>query len=191
MTAYMPSELIGILMDIDEEAVLELGTSRRYSIVIVGGSALMLSRLTSRNATHDIDYLRADSALSGILDRHHQLSSQVQVYADRLPQGFEGRLVRIPLDTEAIDYLCPSAEDLAVMKLYSWREQDQLDLLSTEMLKELDMDLLDRIVHSENEAKAAALTPLLYRQMVETFDKEFKPRAEKRIRKLSKHWRLG
>ena len=67
MNEYGSTDLMRILLEIDEEVLLELGSARRYSVVVVGGSALMLSRLTGRNATHDIDYLRADEAKASAL----------------------------------------------------------------------------------------------------------------------------
>jgi hypothetical protein len=126
-----------------------------------------------------VDVLRADEAIQKVLVRHRQFNTQVQVYADRLPKGFEGRLVRIPLETTVVDFFRPSTEDLAVMKLYSWRKQDQIDLTSPEMLAELDFDLLDHLVHDEDEAKASSLTSLVYRKMVEVYEREYRPKAVK------------
>ena len=130
MNTFSQERLKNLLLEIDEEIELEIGAGKRYSIVIVGGAAFMLSNLTDRNATHDVDVLRADKAVQGVLARHRQFNTQVQVYADKLPKGFEERLVRIP-----IDFFRPSTEDLAVMKLYSWRKQDQIDLTSPKMVE--------------------------------------------------------
>ena len=179
MGAFSQERLRDLLLEIDEEVELEVGTGGRYSVVIVGGAAFMLADLTSRNVTHDVDVLRADEAIQGVLARHRQLNTQVQVYADRLPKGFEGRLARIPIETVAVDFFRPSTEDLAVMKLYSWRKQDQIDLTSAEMLAKLDFDLLDRLVYDDSEAKASSLTSLTYRKMVEVYEREFKPKAAK------------
>ena len=65
------------------------------------------------------------------------------------------------------------------MKLYSWRKQDQIDLTSLEMLAELDLGLLERLIYDENEAKASSLTSLTYRKMVEVYEREYKPKATK------------
>lgn len=179
MGAFSQERLRDLLLEIDEEVELEVGAEERYSIVIVGGAAFMLADLTGRNATHDVDVLRADEAIKDVLARHRQLNTQVQVYADRLPKGFGERLVKIPIETAAVDFFRPSTEDLAVMKLYSWRKQDQIDLTSAEMLAKLDFDLLDHLVYDENEAKASSLTSLVYRKMVEVYEREFKPKAAK------------
>ncbi len=185
MAGLTSGELRRILKEIDEEAILELGVGSRYSMVLAGGAAFVLSNLTSRNVT-DVDVLRADGALLGIIARHRQLDFQVGIYADRIPRGFESRLVRIPLDVSAVDFYRPSTEDLAVMKLYSWRKQDQIDLLSPEMLAVIDMGLLERLVYDEDEAKASAIAPLVYRNMVGTYEEVFKPKARWALRKLGK-----
>ena len=65
------------------------------------------------------------------------------------------------------------------MKLYSWRRQDQIDLTSPKMLAELDLDLLERLIYDENEAKASSLTSLAYRRMVEVYEREYRPKAAK------------
>ena len=179
MNTYSQERLRELLLEIDEEVELEVGLGKRHSVVIVGGAAFMLANLTGRNATHDVDVLRADEAIQGVLAQHRQLNTQVQVYADRLPRGFESRLVRIPLETTMVDFYRPSAEDLAVMKLYSWRKQDQIDLTSQEMLAKLNLDLLDHLVHDEDEAKASSLTSLAYRKMVDVYEQEYRPKAAK------------
>lgn len=188
MNTYSQKRLKELLLEIDEEVELEVGLGKRYSIVIVGGAAFMLANLTDRNATHDVDVLRTDDAIQGVLARHRQLNTQVQVYADRLPKGFEERLVRIPLETATVDFFRPSAEDLAVMKLYSWRRQDQIDLTGPEMLAELDFNLLERLIYDENEARASSLTSLSYRKMVEVYEREYKPKAAKLAARAASKW---
>lgn len=188
MNTYSQERLRELLLEIDEEVELEVGLGMRYSVVIVGGAAFMLANLTDRNATHDVDVLRTDDAIQGVLARHRQLNTQVQVYADRLPKGFEERLVRIPLETATVDFFRPSAEDLAVMKLYSWRKQDQIDLTGPEMLAELDFNLLERLIYDENEARASSLTSLSYRKMVEVYEREYKPKAAKLTARAASKW---
>ena len=48
-----------------------------------------------------------------------------------------------------------------------------------EMLAELDLGLLERLVYDENETKASSLTSLTYRKMVEVYEREYKPKATK------------
>ena len=182
---YSNERLRELLQEIDEEVELEVGSGRRYSVVIVGGAAFMLAHLTDRNATHDVDVLRADEAIHDVLARHRQLNAQVQVYADRLPKGFEGRLVRIPVETSTVDFFRPCAEDLAVMKLYSWRKQDQIDLMSHGLLTALDFDLLDSLVYDEDEAMASSLTSHAYQKMLEVYEKEYRPKAIKLAKKTA------
>lgn len=164
------SDLEQLLRGIDEEAALTLGPQvQPVSVVIVGGSALMLRNLTSRPATHDVDVLAADSAVSQILARYPAVNGMVSAHADEIPYNFEDRLVRILPDTRAIAYLTPSLEDLAIMKLYAWRPNDEADLTSPAVLEALNWELLDHLVFDEDEAKAAALVERRYREMVDVY----------------------
>ena len=176
---YNWEELRSILIDVDEEAYFELGNEIQYEVVIVGGCALLLSRLSSRTLTRDIDTLLVDERLKSIMQKHPEINSQAEVYRDRLPAGFGSRLLVIPLETKTITYLRPSNEDLAVMKLYSWRKQDKDDLLNPAMLGQLNRNLLERLIYDESEAKASSNAMLLYSRMTETFEKDFLLRARR------------
>ena len=62
---YGKGKLRELLLSIDEEATLLLGTSgQRYPIVIVGGSAFLLHDLTSR--PNDIEDLESPAMLDAI-----------------------------------------------------------------------------------------------------------------------------
>lgn len=59
MSDYGKDALKRLLLRIDEEAYLELGIlSPRPKIVIAGGSALLLSDLTARMVTYNVDKQR-------------------------------------------------------------------------------------------------------------------------------------
>jgi len=177
--AFTAEDIRETLLQIDEEAAIELGRSATFEMVIVGGSVLLLSQLSPRAFTRDIDALAYDDVLEGVVARHLEVNSQVKVYADRLPKGFAGRLVPLPVETQVVAFLRPSNEDLAVMKLYSWRKQDQQDLLCAQMLRGLDRGLLEELIYGENEAKASSNTILMYERMVDTYERRFLPRAAK------------
>ncbi|MBQ9020542.1 MAG: hypothetical protein IJ113_00805 [Eggerthellaceae bacterium] len=181
--ALATENLIEILREIDEEATLELGESRRFQMIIVGGCALILSQLTQRTITRDIDALRCDASLAEIVARHLEVNTQVGVYADRLPAGFEGRLVRLPVESQIVDFYRPSNEDLAVMKLYSWRRQDRDDLLNESMLCSLDWSCLEKLIYGPGEAKASCGTKLVYERMVKTYEQDFLPHAARNARR--------
>ena len=65
---YGRERLVELLLTMDEEATLLLGTDgRRFPVVIVGGSAFLLHDLTNRPTTHDVDVLSCHAALRGVL----------------------------------------------------------------------------------------------------------------------------
>lgn len=143
----------------------------RFPVVIVGGSAFMLRDLTKRPATHDIDILQADGHVKNILFRYRMINSAVSAYMDQIPYNFEDRLVELPLECKAIQWLTPSLEDLVVMKLYAWRSNDEEDITSEAVLGNIDWTLLDYLVRSEDEAKASALSERRYREMVFIYER--------------------
>lgn len=168
---YGKERLVELLLTMDEEATLLLGTdSQRFPVVIVGGSAFLLHDLTNRPATHDVDVLSCHAALRGVLANYSAVNQAVAAYADQIPYNFEDRLLRLNLPTETIDFLTPSVEDLAVMKLYGWRPNDQQDLESPAMLDAIDWEKLDRLVSDPDEAMASALSPRRYREMTSVYE---------------------
>ena len=171
MEEYGKERLVELLLTIDEEATLLLGgQGKRYPVVIVGGSAILLHDLTNRPTTHDIDVLSCHAALRDVLANYAAVNGAVAAYADQIPFNFEDRLVRLDLPTETVDFMTPSIEDLAVMKLYGWRPNDQQDLESPAMLDAIDWDKLDRLVRDPDEAAASALSPRRYREMVGIYE---------------------
>ena len=53
--------LTKLLLDLDEEARLVFGClEEKMTLVIVGGSAFILNRITKRAVTHDVDILSVD-----------------------------------------------------------------------------------------------------------------------------------
>ena len=167
---YTRENLRKLLLTIDEEASLALEHECRYPVVIVGGSAFLLHDLTNRPTTHDIDVLSCHEAVRGVLANYRMVNSAVSEYLDEIPYNFEDRLVRIDIPTRTVDFLTPSLEDLAVIKLYGWRPNDQQDLESPAVLKSLDWDLMDRLVHATDKAAASALSPRRYAEMAAVDD---------------------
>ncbi|MCF0230686.1 MAG: hypothetical protein HUJ63_00055, partial [Enterococcus sp.] len=140
------------------------------TVVIVGGSAFILRNLTSRAVTHDIDILISDQLVSKTMSNYPNMNKRVATFMDQIPYNFEDRLQKIDLPTKSINFVTPSNEDLAVMKLYSWRPNDIEDLTNPEFLRVLDWDLLDTLIYSENEAIASALVERRYKEMVSIYE---------------------
>ena len=168
---YGKERLTKLLLAIDEEATLLLGDqNERFPVIIVGGSAFLMHDLTNRPTTHDVDVLSCHAALRTILANYAAVNGSVAAYADHIPYNFEDRLVKLELPTKTIDFITPSVEDLAVMKLYGWRPNDQQDLTSEAMLDAIDWQKLDRLVYDPDEAMASALSPRRYREMVGVYE---------------------
>lgn len=169
---YGKDRLVELLLSIDEEATLLLNetNSYRYSVVIVGGSAFMLNELTNRPATHDIDVLAYHDDLREVLSKYRAVNSAVSAYIDQIPYNFESRLTKLELPTSTVDFYTPSVEDLAIMKLYGWRPNDQQDLESPQVLEKIDWKQMDYLVYDSDEACASALSPRRYREMIATYE---------------------
>lgn len=168
---YGKEELLSMLAKIDQEASLTFGTvAKKLPVVIVGGSAFLLHDLTNRPTTRDVDVLAHDDALRDILSNYHAVNAAVTAYIDQVPYNFEERLVHIDLKTETVEFLTPSFEDLAIMKLYGWRPNDQVDLENPAFLERVDWDALDNLVYNPDEARASALSDRRYKEMVSTYE---------------------
>lgn len=168
---YGKERIVDLLLTIDEEVALLFGAAgQRYPVVIVGGSAFLLHDLTNRPTTHDVDVLSYHAALRGVLSNYTAVNGSVVAYVDQVPYNFEERLVSLDLPTKAVDFMTPSIEDLAVMKLYGWRPSDQQDLESPAMLDAIDWNALDRLVYDPGEAQASILSPRRYREMVSIYE---------------------
>ena len=142
------------LLDIDEEAELEIGPrGDRPSVVLVGGSAFMLNDLTNRSVTHD-------------MDRYPEVNGMAVAYCDQMPFNYEDRLIPLDIGARFIRYFTPSLEDLAVMKLYAYRPNDIVDLHSQAFVDRLDWGLLERLIFDEGEALASSPSERSYQEMV-------------------------
>lgn len=152
-------ELLAKLIRADEDAFFaDIGRNgAKVSVVIVGGSALLLHDLSAKQVTKDVDVYAAEESVRSILYADPDFNAQCQAFCSCLPYNSKDRLLRAPIDTMAIDYLTPSLEDLAVMKLYRWEEPDRIDLTAPEFLEKLDWDLLDRLVNDPDEAAASRI----------------------------------
>lgn len=160
------------LLSIDEEASLTFGQpSRKFDVVIAGGSAFMLHDITKRPVTHDIDILSMDRRLAEIISHYPEVNGAMSAFLDCIPYNYEDRLIELPLVTNAIRYYTPSLEDLAVMKLYAWRPNDISDLTSREFLDRIDWDILHHLIFDPEEARASSPSDRLYGELIAAYQK--------------------
>lgn len=163
------AELIEKILRLDEEVYFSgvIPPGKRASIVIVGASALLLCDLSYKQVTKDVDVLEVENTIREFLVSDGDFNTHCSTFARCLPYNYEDRLVKMELDTYIIDVFVPSIEDITVMKLHRWEKPDVVDLTSPEFLSQLNWDLLDHLITSDNEAIASRIAEL-------TRDNEFK-----------------
>lgn len=141
------------------------------SVVVVGGAAFQLLGLTKRNTTHDIDILVASESMNETMPIFKEsVNDDVSVFMDSLPYNFEDRLTKFDTGAPGLTVYIPSIEDLAVMKLYGMRPNDEDDLTSEAFLEKIDWDQLDYLVYDENEAAASQLSNRRLKEMRKSYE---------------------
>lgn len=145
-------ELIERLKRLDEDASLLYDDNNRFRLVIVGGGALILLEAIDR-ATLDIDALSVSRELMPLLERY-DINAQVTAYINNFPYNYEDRLHKLDIESRKIDFYTTSLEDIVIAKLCSYRDTDRQDVISPEVIKALDWDLLEKLATDEDELKA-------------------------------------
>ena len=175
MKDYTKRDLIDVLLALDEEVALGLGTAEEadgwYQLVFIGGSGLLLGNLTTRTVTRDIDTFSIPHELQPYTDNYELINNRAAIFEYAIPYNYPDRLIELDLPTKAIKFFRPSNEDLAVMKLYALRDHDLDDLHSPQFVRELDWNLMDYLVYDKDEAQASALSEHGYRMMKNAYEK--------------------
>jgi hypothetical protein len=169
-------ELLDRLKRLDEDADLLFDDDRRYHLIIVGGSALILLECISR-ATHDIDALEASYEIMELLDKY-DINCNVKTYMNHFPFNYEDRLKPLPIHGKKVDFYTASLEDIVVAKLYSFRYTDQTDVESPEIINRLNWSELERLATADDEAHASALNERNYADFRANYDvyvRRFRP----------------
>ena len=167
MNGFMKDELFKRLIRLDEDADLMFDDDKRFSMVIVGGSALILLEVISR-ATSDIDALYVSSEIIELLERY-DINSAVSTFINNFPYNYYDRLVELHKGRK-IDFYSASLEDIVIAKLYSGRDKDRQDITSKNVLEKLDWAILEELAISENEARASALNEFRYNEFKSNYD---------------------
>ncbi len=160
--------LIQRLRELDEEASLRFGLAERLSLIIVGGSALVLMEYIARG-THDIDAMEASRQLEDLL-ADYDINMNVQTYINNFPYNYLDRVKPLPFKGKIIDFYTASLEDIVVAKLYSYRDKDYEDVCSPRVLQAIDWERLHFLATSDDEAKASALNEYRYREFLSRFE---------------------
>lgn len=124
-------------------------------LALVGGCAV-LALAGGGEATRDVDALRTDSLLAlerklgesawTALCQELELNTRSDMFLAHLPQDWEQRAILHPrLSKGSIRLFTPSAEDLAVMKLFRLNSKDAADIKTLAGLPGFDPSLLRRL----------------------------------------------
>ena len=160
--------MIERLKRVDEDADLMFDDDSRFSMIIVGGGALILLNKITR-ATQDIDVIEVSHEIYSLLEKY-DINCNVQAYSSNFPYNFEDRIVKLQIESRKIDFYCASLEDIVISKLHSNRDTDRQDVLSPGVIQALDWDILDHLARSEDEAKANSLNERSYSDFLADYE---------------------
>lgn len=168
MDGLAREDLLERLDRLDEDADLLFDDGRRFQMVIVGGSALILLNTITR-ATHDIDVLEVSPEIRGLLEKY-DINSRVATYVNNFPYNYIDRVVPVAAGGRRIDFYTASLEDIVVAKLYSVRDSDWQDIIDERTLAALNWDRLEHLATAEDEARASALNDRNYADFKASYD---------------------
>ena len=167
MDGFFKEDLLERLARLDEDADLLFDDDRRFRLVIVGGSALILLETITR-ATHDIDALDASPEIVGLLEKY-DINTRVGTFINNFPYNYDERLIPVRLDGRRIDFYTASLEDIVIAKLYSGRATDMQDIIDPRVIAQIDWERLEHLATAENEAKASALNEFRYAEFLDNY----------------------
>jgi hypothetical protein len=165
--SFFKEDLLERLDRLDEDADLLFDDDRRFRLVIVGGSALILLETITR-ATSDIDALDVSPEIVDLLEKY-DINTRVGTFINNFPYNYDERLVPVRLAGRRIDFYTASLEDIVIAKLYSGRATDVQDIIDPNVLREIDWDRLEHLATAEDEAKASALNETRYKEFLDSY----------------------
>ena len=160
-------DILERLDKMDMEAFVTLDTPYMYRMIIVGGSGLVLLETITR-ATQDIDTLDASMDIRPLLEKYGA-NLMVSAYMNNFPYNFEDRLRKLPVGGRKINFYTASLEDIVIAKLFSSRPKDRQDLVSEEVLRGIDWDVLRHLALDDDEIKASVLNERIYQDFLHDY----------------------
>lgn len=167
----------GLDMDFSEYLSRNSISCTEQEAVITGGSALVLYGCLEK-ATLDIDFIELSSVLDKYLIQRQDkvFNSASQVFLYHFPEDFLDRSVPIDTGDTKIRFSLVSLEDLVVSKLPSYRDKDISDIRNTEVVRRLDLDLLDRLVREKAQYAINKTAESILRAVYSEYRKDIKPK---------------
>ena len=153
-------DILERLDKMDMEAFVTIETPHMYKMIIVGGSGLVLLGTITR-ATADIDTIEASPEIRSLLEKYGA-NMQVSAFLPNFPYNYLDRVQKLPVGGRRIEFYTASLEDIIIAKLFSDRPQDRQDLISDEVLRCIDWNMLHYLATDENEVKAVVLNERRY-----------------------------
>lgn len=138
-------------------------------MIIVGGSGLVLLGTITR-ATADIDTIEASPEIRSLLEKYGA-NMQVSAFLPNFPYNYLDRVQKLPVSGRRIEFYTASLEDIVIAKLFSDRPQDKQDLISDEVLRCIDWNMLHYLATDENEVKAVVLNERRYLDFLHDYKK--------------------
>ena len=169
MEGFLKEDLMERLARLDEDVDLLFDDDRRFNMVIVGGSALILLEKITR-ATLDIDALDVSHEIIPLLEKY-DINTHVGTFINNFPYNYYDRIVPVGMNGKRIDFYTASLEDIVIAKLYSGRETDVQDIIDEGVLNAIDWDRLEYLATAEDEVQASALNPFRYADFKSSYDR--------------------
>lgn len=153
MTSFGLEGILERLTQLDDDLIALYGYSRRFELVVVGGSALILSNLAPNSRfTTDIDVLISANELEGLLARY-DMNDHVSTFLYRYPENWDERKKKVDFDGQVLEVYTLSNEDLAITKLMAWRAADIADLQNMLKSGNIDQQKLWEILNNPTEVQ--------------------------------------
>ena len=165
-------EILSRLKSLDEDASLLFDDSESFTLIIVGGGALILQEYIARS-THDIDVISVSEPLRNLLERH-DINCPLLAYLDTFSDGYESRAALI-FKGERIAFFTAALEDIIIAKLHAMRDTDKLDIEAGSIRNELDWELLDTLAKNIEESSLNERRYREFRYYYDDYVRRFRP----------------
>jgi len=173
MSELTKADMLKRMQDLDEEAYAAFDISGRFSITIVGGSALILFDYLSRS-TDDIDILNINGELIDLIESY-DMNTRVRAHMSNFPYNYEDR-VKLIWSGSIIDFYAASLEDIVISKLCAARSDDLEDIAF--LADKVDWQVLEKLARDEDELKSNIMNDRHYSEFLhyyEDYERRFRP----------------